>query len=250
MIKPAKRERADKILVERGLAESRTRAQAMIMAGSVFIGEQRVEKPGDMIPIDADVVARGQEHAWVSRGGMKLDHGLRHFSIDPANCICIDVGASTGGFTDVLLQNGAAKVYAVDVGRGQLDWKLRQEERVIVLEGTNARYLTGEQIPEMADLIVCDASFIGLEKVLPASLALAKPRAKLIALIKPQFQAGRKDVGKGGVVRDAAIHQRVCDEVSAWLEETGWRPSGITESPIKGPKGNTEFLAFAKRNTD
>ena len=249
MNKPAKRERADKILVERGLAESRTRAQAMIMAGSVFIGEQRVDKPGDIIPIDADVVARGQEHPWVSRGGMKLDHGLRHFSIDPTNCICIDVGASTGGFTDVLLQNGAAKVYAVDVGRGQLGLEVAPRRTRYRPRGHKRPLSDRQQIPKWptsssAMRVSSDS------KILPASLALAKPRAKLIALIKPQFQAGRKDVGKGGVVRDAAIHQRVCDEVCAWLEETGWRPSGITESPIKGPKGNAEFLAFAQRNTD
>ncbi|MBO89754.1 MAG: TlyA family rRNA (cytidine-2'-O)-methyltransferase [Rickettsiales bacterium] len=247
MTKASKRERADKVLVTKDLAESRTRAQAMIMAGNVFIGEQRVDKPGDMIPTDAEVTVRGQEHPWVSRGGMKLDHGLEHFAIDPSNCTCIDVGASTGGFTDVLLRKGAAKVYAVDVGRGQLDWSLRQDDRVTVLEGTNARHLKSDQIPEALDLVVCDASFIGLEKVLPASLSLAKPGARLIALIKPQFQAGRKDVGKGGVVRDSTVHDRVCEEVRNWLTDLGWHVIGITKSPITGPKGNVEFLIAAQK---
>jgi 23S rRNA (cytidine1920-2'-O)/16S rRNA (cytidine1409-2'-O)-methyltransferase len=243
----AKRIRADKVLLNLGLAESRTRAQALIMAGTVYIGEQRIDKAGDLVASDANITVRGGDHPWVSRGGMKLDHGLDHFEINPMNCICIDVGASTGGFTDVLLQNGAAKIYSVDVGKGQLDWKLRQDDRVVVLEGTNARYLTAEHIPEEADIVVCDASFIGLEKVLPASLARAKPSAMLIALIKPQFQAGRKDVGKGGVVRDPDVHARVCREVEDWLAENGWAALGISESPIKGPKGNTEFLIAARR---
>lgn len=241
----SKRIRADKVLVDRAMVESRTRAQALIMAGTVYIGEKRVEKAGDLIPADAEILIRGEEHPWVSRGGMKLDHGLNHFGIDPTNCVCIDVGASTGGFTDVLLQNGASKVYAIDVGKGQLDWNLRQDRRVVVLESTNARHLTDEDVPERADLIVCDASFIGLEKILPAPLARARSNARLIALIKPQFQAGRRDVGKGGVVRDSAVHQRVCDEVAAWLSESGWQVIGITESPITGPKGNIEFLIAA-----
>ena len=246
MSKSAKHERADKILVERGLAESRTRAQAMIMAGTVFIGEQRVEKPGDMISVDSQVKTREQEYPWVSRGGLKLDHGLNYFSIDPKNSICLDIGASTGGFTDVLIQRGAKKVYAVDVGRGQLDWKLRQNNRVTVLEGTNARHLTAEQIPNAVDLVVCDTSFIGLEKVLPNSLSLARPGAQLIALIKPQFQAGRKDVGKGGIVRDSTVHKRVCEEINDWLTVSGWYVCGIIKSPITGAKGNVEFLIAAK----
>jgi 23S rRNA (cytidine1920-2'-O)/16S rRNA (cytidine1409-2'-O)-methyltransferase len=247
MNKGAKRIRADKALVDLDLAESRTRAQALIMAGAVYIGEQRIDKAGDLVASDADITVRGGDHPWVSRGGMKLDHGLDHFEVDPTNCICIDVGASTGGFTDVLLQHGAAKVYAIDVGKGQLDWKLRQEDRVVVLESTNARHLTAEHVPEEADIVVCDASFIGLEKVLPAPLDRAKPSATLIALIKPQFQAGRKDVGKGGVVRDPDVHARVCREVEDWLTEIGWAVLGISESPIKGPKGNTEFLIAARR---
>ena len=240
--------RADLLLVERGLVESRAKAQAVIMAGLVFSGEKRVAKPGDTLPVDAPLELRGQDHPWVSRGGLKLEHGLAHFGLDPAGLTCLDLGASTGGFTDVLLTRGAGKVYAVDVGKGQLAWKLRQDARVVVLEDTNARYLTGEQVPDGFDLVVCDASFIGLEKILPAPLALANPAAHLIALIKPQFQAGQGDVGKGGVVRDPAIHDRVCAEVRDWLEsQPGWRVLGITESPITGPAGNKEFLIGAVR---
>lgn len=240
--------RADLLLVERGLVESRAKAQAVIMAGLVFTGEKRVAKPGDTLAADAPLELRGQSHPWVSRGGLKLDHGLDQFDLDVTGLTCIDLGASTGGFTDVLLTRGAAKVYAVDVGKGQLAWKLRQDERVVVLEDTNARYLTREQVPEEIDLIVCDASFIGLEKILPAPMALARPGARLVALIKPQFQAGPGDVGKGGVVRDAAVHERVCAEMRDWLDaQPGWRVLGIAESPITGPAGNKEFLIAAVR---
>ena len=237
-------------MVEKGLADSRTRAQALIMAGKVYLGEQRIEKAGDLIIPDAEISIRSEDHPWVSRGGLKLEGGLNHFDIDPKNCICIDVGASTGGFTDVLLGNGAAKVYAVDVGKGQLNWKLRQDARVVVLEGVNARYLTHEHVAEPVDLVVCDASFIGLEKVLPAALNIAKPGAHLIALIKPQFQAGRGDVGRGGVVRDPAVHKRVCQEVGTWLTSIGWHVLGVEESPIRGPKGNIEFLIAARQEGD
>ncbi|MGE4220217.1 MAG: TlyA family RNA methyltransferase [Alphaproteobacteria bacterium] len=241
------RQRIDHILVARGLAESRTRAQALIMAGAVWLGERRIDKPGDMLPADAPVELRGRDHPWVSRGGVKLAHGLAHFAVDPANSICLDVGASTGGFTHVLLANGAARVYAVDVGRGQLDWSLRNDPRVVVLEGVNARTLTAEQIPDPIDLVVTDVSFIGLEKALPAALALAKPGAVLIALVKPQFQAGREHVGKGGIVRDPAVHDMVCRHVADWLESTGWHVIGLTGSPIEGAKGNREFLIAAQR---
>jgi 23S rRNA (cytidine1920-2'-O)/16S rRNA (cytidine1409-2'-O)-methyltransferase len=242
--------RADLMLVERGLVESRAKAQAVIMAGLVFTGDKRVAKPGDMLPADAPLELRGQDHPWVSRGGLKLEHGLTHFQLDVSGLTCLDLGASTGGFTDVLLTRGAAKVYAVDVGKGQLAWKLRQDHRVVVLEDTNARYLTRAQVPDAIDLVVCDASFIGLEKVLPAPLALTRPGAHLVALIKPQFQAGQDDVGKGGVVRDPAVHDRVCAEVRGWLEtQPGWRVLGITESPITGPAGNKEFLIAAVRKT-
>jgi 23S rRNA (cytidine1920-2'-O)/16S rRNA (cytidine1409-2'-O)-methyltransferase len=240
--------RADLLLVERGLVESRAKAQAVIMAGLVFTGEKRVAKPGDTLAADAPLELRGQDHPWVSRGGLKLDHGLTQFDLDVTDLTCIDLGASTGGFTDVLLTRGAAKVYAVDVGKGQLAWKLRQDERVVVLENTNARYLTREQVPEEIDLIACDASFIGLEKILPAPMALARPGAHLVALIKPQFQAGPGDVGKGGVVRDPAVHERVCAEMRDWLDaQPGWRVLGIAESPITGPAGNKEFLIAAVR---
>ena len=220
------------------------------MAGQVFSGERRVAKPGEMLSADAPLDLRGQDHPWVSRGGVKLAHALSAFGLEATGLVCLDIGASTGGFTDVLLANGAAKVYAVDVGKGQLAWKVRQDARVVVLEGTNARHLTRAQVPESIDLVACDASFIGLEKVLPAPLALTRPGAHLVALIKPQFQAGSQDVGKGGVVRDPAVHARVCDEVRDWLEaQTGWRVLGITESPITGPAGNKEFLIAARRGS-
>lgn len=246
MTKPPKI-RADQLLVERGLGESRARAQALIMAGLVFSGERRIDKPGLGLAADAPLEVRGRDHPWVSRGGLKLVHALDHFAIDPAGRVCLDVGASTGGFTDVLLARGAARVYAVDVGRGQLAWTLRQDGRVVVLEGTNARYLSREQVPEPVSLVACDASFIGLRTVLPAPLALAGPGAWLIALIKPQFEVGKARVGKGGVVRDPALHREVCEEIGAWLaEQPGWRVRGLTESPIQGPEGNREFLITAE----
>jgi 23S rRNA (cytidine1920-2'-O)/16S rRNA (cytidine1409-2'-O)-methyltransferase len=238
-----KKTRLDQLLVERGLAESRSRAQALVMAGLVFAGERRLDKPGLGVAADLVVEVRGGDHPWVSRGGVKLAHGLDHFGVDPAGCVCLDVGASTGGFTDVLLTKGAAKVYAVDVGQGQLAWKLRQDGRVVVLEKTNARHLTAEQVPDPIDLAVCDASFIGLEVVLPAPLALVRPGGRLITLIKPQFEVGKGQVGKGGIVRDPALHAEVCERLAAWLGSLpGWTVMGLTESPITGPDGNKEFL--------
>jgi 23S rRNA (cytidine1920-2'-O)/16S rRNA (cytidine1409-2'-O)-methyltransferase len=237
--------RADQLLATRGLAESRTKAQALIMAGAVFSGERKVAKAGDMLAEDAPLEVRGKDHPWVSRGGIKLDHGLTEFGFDVTGAVALDVGSSTGGFTDVLLSRGAAKVYAVDVGTNQLAWKLRQDSRVIVHEQTNARYLDAATVPEPVDIVVCDASFIALSKVLEAPLKLAKPGAKLVALVKPQFEAGRTEVGKGGVVRDAAVHQRVCDDAAAWVESQGWHVVGVTESPITGPEGNVEFLLGA-----
>jgi 23S rRNA (cytidine1920-2'-O)/16S rRNA (cytidine1409-2'-O)-methyltransferase len=239
------RVRADQLLATRGLAESRTRAQALIMAGAVFSGERKVAKAGDMLAEDAPLEVRGKDHPWVSRGGIKLDHGLTHFGFDVTGAVGLDVGSSTGGFTDVLLSRGAAKVYAIDVGTNQLAWKLRQDPRVIVHEQTNARYLDTATVPEPVDIVVCDASFIALSKVLEAPLKLAKRGANLVALVKPQFEAGRTEVGKGGVVRDAAVHQRVCDDAVAWAESQGWRVVGVTESPITGPEGNVEFLLGA-----
>ena len=242
-----RRSRLDQLLVERGLAESRTRAQALILAGAVWSGTRRLDKPGQMLAADAALEVRGREHPWVSRGGIKLAHGLDHFGIDPKGRIGLDVGASTGGFTDVLLTRGAARVYAVDVGHGQLDWRLRNDPRVVVLERTNARNLSRAEVPEPVDLIVCDASFIGLETILPAPLALAAPGAHLIALIKPQFEVGPGRVGKGGVVRDPALHDEVCERIRAWLAaRPGWSVLGITPSPITGPEGNREFLIAAR----
>lgn len=239
--------RADQLLVDRGLAESRTRAQALIMAGLVFAGDRKIDKPGQAIADDVLLDVRGRDHPWVSRGGIKLAHGLDAAGWDVRDAIAIDVGSSTGGFTDVLLQRGAARVYAVDSGTNQLAWKIRQDPRVVVHEQTSARILTPTHIPEPVDLIVCDASFIGLAKVLDVPLRFARPEARLLALIKPQFEAGRGEVGKGGVVRDPAIHARVCDAVADWLAGQGWRVVTLVESPITGPEGNVEFLIAAVR---
>jgi 23S rRNA (cytidine1920-2'-O)/16S rRNA (cytidine1409-2'-O)-methyltransferase len=242
--------RADQLLVSRGLAESRSRAQALIMAGTVFCGERKLAKAGEMLAEDTPIEVRGKDHPWVSRGGIKLDHGLTHFGFDVSGAIALDVGSSTGGCTDVLLSRGAAKVYAVDVGTNQLAWKLRQDPRVVVHEQTNARRLNFGIVPEPVDIVVCDASFIGLAKVLEAPLALAKPGASLVALIKPQFEAGRAEVGKGGVVRDPVVHERVCSEARTWVETQGWTVLGITPSPITGPEGNVEFLLGARKIGD
>ena len=240
--------RADQLLVDRGLAESRTRAQALIMAGLVFSGDRKVEKPGQTLLDDAIINVRGRDHPWVSRGGIKLAHGLEHFGWDVAGVVAMDVGSSTGGFTDVLLTRGAARVYAVDSGTNQLAWKLRQDDRVVVHEQTSARLLTADHVPEPIDLIVCDASFISIAKVLDVPLGFAKPQARAMTLVKPQFEAGREEVGKGGVVRDEAIRRRVCDEVVSWFEGRGWHVQGVVESPITGPEGNVEFLLAAVRN--
>ena len=218
------------------------------MAGAVFSGERKLAKGGDMLAEDAPLEVRGKDHPWVSRGGIKLDHGLAHFGFDVTDAVALDVGSSTGGFTDVLLSRGAARVYAVDVGTNQLAWKLRQDERVVVHEQTNARNLDAEIIPQKVDIVVCDASFISLTKVLEAPLRLAKAGAKLVALIKPQFEAGREEVGKGGVVRDPAVHERVCAEAKGWVEAQGWTVLGVTPSPITGPEGNVEYLLGAENN--
>ncbi len=240
--------RVDVLLVDRGLVESRSRAQALIMAGAVYTGTERISKPGQTLPEDAPLEVKGRDHPWVSRGGLKLDHALKQFDVDLAGKVVLDVGASTGGFTDVALHRGAARVYAVDVGHGQLAWSLRQDPRVVVLEKTNARHLTATEIPEPVDAVVCDASFIGLRTVLPAPMALAAPGAVLIALIKPQFEVGKGQVGKGGVVRDPALHEEVCAGIREWLDnEPGWSVIGLTESPITGPEGNKEFLIAARR---
>ncbi|MGE5475254.1 MAG: TlyA family RNA methyltransferase [Bacteroidales bacterium] len=241
------RKRVDQLLVDRGMVESRSRAQALVMAGLVLSDGKRVDKPGQQMAEDAPLELKGQDHPWVSRGGLKLVEALDRFAIDPTGLTAIDVGASTGGFTDVLLTRGAAKVYAVDVGHGQLAWKLRSDPRVVVLERTNARYLSAEQIPEPVDMVVCDASFIGLETVLPAAMALARPGAWLAALIKPQFEVGKGRVGKGGVVREPELHAEVCERIQTWLAGLpGWSVVGLCESPIKGPEGNKEFLIVGR----
>jgi 23S rRNA (cytidine1920-2'-O)/16S rRNA (cytidine1409-2'-O)-methyltransferase len=241
------KQRADQLLVDRSLVESRTRAQALILAGLVFSGDRRIDKPGQSLPDDTPLQVKGRDHPWASRGGVKLAHGLDHFGWDVGGAVAMDVGSSTGGFTDVLLTRGAVRVYAVDSGTNQLAWKLRQDDRVVVLEQLSARLLTPAHVPEPVDLIVCDASFIGLAKVLEVPLSFAASAARLMALIKPQFEAGRDEVGKGGVVRDPAVHQRVCAEVQSWAEAQGWAVQGVVQSPITGPEGNIEFLIAAAR---
>ena len=246
---PAKaaKARIDQLLVERGLAESRTRAAALVLAGHVYSGEVKLAKPGQALPADATLEVRGRDHPWVSRGGIKLAHALDHFALDPARATAMDIGSSTGGFTDVLLTRGASHVFAVDSGTNQLAWKLRQDPRVTVLEQLSARLLTPDHLTRACNWVVCDASFIALSKVLEVPLRLAAPACQLVALIKPQFEVGRAEVGKGGVVRDPALHTRVCGEVQGWLEGLGWQVQGITPSPITGPEGNVEFLIAARR---
>lgn len=240
--------RLDQFLVDNGLAESRTRAQALIMAGLVYRGEEKLDKAGQQVAEDAAITVRGKEHPFVSRGGMKLAKALEYFHITPKGLTAMDVGSSTGGFTDVLLTHGTAKIYAVDVGTGQLDPKIRNDARVVVMEQTNARHLTREMVPDALDMVVCDASFISLRKVLPAALALTKPHAQLVALIKPQFEVGKAEVSRGkGVITDPALHRAVCEDIRSWLEGEGWKVEGITESPITGPKGNIEFLIYAMK---
>jgi 23S rRNA (cytidine1920-2'-O)/16S rRNA (cytidine1409-2'-O)-methyltransferase len=246
MVKPGRR-RLDELMVERGHAETRTKAQALILAGLVFDRDgRRLDKAGKVLPEDAAIEVKGKDHPWVSRGGVKLAHGLDCFAIDPAGLVALDVGASTGGFTDVLLTRGAERVYAVDVGHGQLAWKLREDPRVVVLERINARHLTAKEIPEPVDLIVCDASFIPLHLVLAAALDLVRPGARLVALIKPQFEVGPDRVGKGGIVRDPTLHEEACASVRRWLEsDRGWQVLGLKDSPITGAEGNREFLIAA-----
>ncbi len=245
--RPAAKQRVDQLLVARGLVESRARAQALVLAGLVFSGETKLAKPGQPLAEDAPLDVRGRDHPWVSRGGIKLAHAIEHFGLDPAGAVAMDIGSSTGGFTDVLLSKGAARVFAVDSGTNQLAWKLRTDPRVTVLEQTSARLLTPELIDAPCNWVVCDASFIALAKVLEVPLRLAATPCRLVALIKPQFEVGKGEVGKGGVVRDPALHKRVCNDVCEWLESSGWTVEGIVESPITGPEGNVEFLVSARR---
>ena len=241
-----RRERIDKLLVERGLAESRTKAQAMVMAGVVLVNEQRVEKASDQFATDSQIrIKRAEDPTsrYVGRGGLKLEAALKEFQIDVRGLVCLDVGASTGGFTDCLLQNGAARVFAVDVGHNQIDWRLRNDPRVEVREGINARYLQPQDFPSRFDLVVIDVSFISVNKVLPAVVPLLQPNGSMVVLIKPQFEVGRGEVGSGGIVRDAAKRLRVVAEVNQFASTLQLRVEGVVESPIKGAEGNVEYLA-------
>jgi 23S rRNA (cytidine1920-2'-O)/16S rRNA (cytidine1409-2'-O)-methyltransferase len=242
----SERQRIDQLLVSTGRFDSRARARAAIEAGLVRVSGQPVKKPSEMVAADAVIEAEAP-HPWVSRAGLKLVAGLDAFGVDPSGALCLDVGSSTGGFTQVLLARGAAKVYAVDVGREQLHASLREDPRVVSMEGQDARALKAEMFDAPPTIVVCDASFISLRLILPAVLPLAAESATLIALIKPQFEAGRENVGKGGVVRDPAIHARVCDEIVARVEELGWRVASVRPSPIEGGDGNKEFLMCAKK---
>lgn len=241
-----KKVRLDQLVYELGFTDSRERAKTTVMSGLVFVNGQRADKPGMPVAPDAKIEVHGDALPFVSRGGFKLDKALKVFPVDPSGKVCIDCGASTGGFTDVLLQHGAAKVYAVDVGYGQLAWKLRNDERVVNLERTNLRYVTSEQIPELMDLAVMDVSFISIKLVLPAVKALLKPDADLICLIKPQFEAGREEVGKKGVVRDRAVHEHVIHSILDFASEIGLTVMGLDFSPIKGPEGNIEYICHMK----
>jgi 23S rRNA (cytidine1920-2'-O)/16S rRNA (cytidine1409-2'-O)-methyltransferase len=245
MTKPAAKRRLDQLLVERGLAASREKAQALILAGDVLVAGQKVQKPGHAVAADASLEVL-ERMPYVSRGGYKLAGALDAFHLDIAGRVCLDVGASTGGFTDCLLQRGAAKVWAIDVGHGQLDWKLRNDPRVVVREGVNARYLTPADFPERFDLAVCDVSFISATQLLPAIVPLLKPTGEMIVLIKPQFEVGRGEVGKGGIVKEPELHQAACSRVRKAVESMGFQTQ-IVESPIRGAEGNREFLLYARR---
>ncbi|AJE03767.1 TlyA family RNA methyltransferase [Geobacter pickeringii] len=242
------RERLDKLLVDRGLVQSRERARALIMAGQVVVNDHLADKAGVQVSVDAEIRLKGEDIPYVSRGGLKLARALDEFSIDVADRVAIDVGASTGGFTDCLLQRGARRVFAVDVGYGQLAWKLRQDPRVVNLEKTNIRYLEPDALPEPPDLAVIDASFISLDKVLPPTLRLVRSGGIIVALIKPQFEVGKGEVGKGGVVRDEGKHEEVVANVVTLAESLGLAVRGVTESPLLGPKGNREFLIYLSKS--
>ena len=244
----SKKIRLDVLVTERGLCESRQKAQATIMAGLVFVDGQRSDKPGTPVAEDASVEVRGHALRYVSRGGLKLEKAMQTFPITLEGKVCADIGASTGGFTDCMLQNGAKKVYAVDVGYGQLDWRLRSDERVVCMERTNARYLTHKQIPDELDFASVDVSFISLKIILPAVCPLLKDGGKAVCLIKPQFEAGREKVGKKGVVRDKAVHEEVVQMICDFAVENGYSVLGLTFSPVKGPEGNIEYLVFLQKS--
>lgn len=241
------KERLDKLLVQRGLVVSRERARALILAGQVVVDDHRIDKAGVPVAVDADIRLKGEDIAYVSRGGLKLEKALDEFGIDVGNRIAVDVGASTGGFTDCLLQRGVARVYAVDVGYGQLAWKLREDERVVNMERCNVRYLSKEQLAEPPDLAVIDASFISLAKILAPTLELLTSEGEVVALIKPQFEVGRGQVGKGGIVKDESLHDEVVDSICATAVRLNCRVKGVVESPIRGQKGNREFLIYLEK---
>ena len=243
------KKRIDVLLYEKGLAPSREKARTLIMAGCVYADNQKFDKPGDTVREDAVLEVRGNTLPYVSRGGFKLEKALKVFPVDPTGLTCIDCGASTGGFTDVLLKNGAAKVYAVDVGYGQLAWSLRNDARVISMERTNVRYITAEQIPEPLDLAVMDLSFISVKLILPAVCPLLKDDAEVVCLIKPQFEAGREEVGKKGVVRDPKVHLEVLESFLAFVPGAGYTVMGLDYSPIKGPEGNIEYLGYLRKGS-
>ena len=243
-----KKIRLDQLVFDRGLTPSRERARTSIMAGLVFVNGQKETKPGTPVPEDAEVIVKGDAIPYVSRGGLKLEKALKVFPIDPTLWVCADCGASTGGFTDVMLQNGAAKVYAIDVGYGQLAYKLRQDERVVCMERTNVRYVTHEQVPDEIDLATADLSFISLRLVLPAMWGLLKEHGYAVCLVKPQFEAGKEKVGKKGVVRDPAVHEEVLHDFVSFSAEAGFTLKGLDFSPIRGPEGNIEYLAWLEKN--
>ena len=241
------KQRLDLLVVEKGLAPSRQRARALIMAGKILVDTQRIDKPGAQVPVDAGISLKGEDLAYVSRGGLKLESALRAMNLDVHDWVCLDVGASTGGFTDCLLQHGARKVYAVDVGYGQLAWKLRQDARVVAIERTNIRHMDAGLVPAPVDLATIDTSFISLKIVVPAVLKFVKPRAMVLALIKPQFEAGKGNVGKGGVVKDSALRQRIIADLSHFFEQYGLESGPVVPSPVLGPKGNQEFMILLTR---
>lgn len=245
MAQSIKKERLDKLLHERGLTESREQAKRLILAGLVLVNEQKIDKAGTPVPVDAVIRFLRQEHPYVGRGGLKLEKALHEFSINPSGKVAIDIGASTGGFTDCLLQHGAARVYAVDVGYGQLAWKLVTDPRVINRERTNIRHITPDDFPEKMDIAVMDLSFISLTKILEPVIPLLKPGADIVVLIKPQFEVGKGEVGKGGIVKSSEKHQNVIAQISAYAEQLGLSVQGVIESPIKGAKGNVEFLMYS-----